>query len=67
MVNILIHHMDMENIHNLDRFLPLLKNGHIHLYGKAEAKEGRKMGHINLLGDIEESLETINRSGIWRE
>ena len=27
--------------------LAALENTHIHLYGKSEAREGRKMGHIN--------------------
>ena len=26
-------------------------HGHLHLYGKAEARTGRKMGHINVLGE----------------
>jgi 5-(carboxyamino)imidazole ribonucleotide synthase len=34
-----------------------LPNAHLHLYGKAEAKAGRKMGHLLLLGgDIDASL-----------
>jgi 5-(carboxyamino)imidazole ribonucleotide synthase len=29
----------------------------LHLYGKAEARPGRKMGHMNVLGkDIEDAL-----------
>ena len=67
MVNILGDHMDIEEISNLKPYLPLLKNGKIHLYGKAEAKIARKMGHINMLGPIEESLEMINKCGIWRK
>ena len=27
------------------------KDAHLHLYGKAEARVGRKMGHINVLAD----------------
>ena len=65
MVNILGDHMDKEILHNLSNYLPLLKNGKIHLYGKAEAKNARKMGHLNLLGDVKTSLEMINNSGIW--
>jgi len=39
----------------------------VHLYGKAEAKKGRKMGHVNLLtDDVERALAWIEQSGIWR-
>jgi len=35
---------------------------HLHLYGKKEARPGRKMGHINCLaGDIEQALATTAR------
>lgn len=38
----------------------------IHLYGKAEAKEKRKMGHVTIMtDDIENTLEEIEASGIW--
>lgn len=38
----------------------------IHLYGKAEAKHKRKMGHINLLTeDIDKALKWIEESPIW--
>lgn len=37
-----------------------------HLYGKKEAKIGRKMGHINILtSDVDLALEWVQRSGIW--
>ena len=65
MVNILGDHMDNENLHNLEPYLPLLRSGKLHLYGKAKAVKGRKMGHINMLGDIGKSLELIEKSGIW--
>ncbi|MCL2049788.1 MAG: 5-(carboxyamino)imidazole ribonucleotide synthase [Defluviitaleaceae bacterium] len=48
MVNILGEHI--KDMSSLERYLPLLSNGKIHLYGKAKAVDGRKMGHINLLG-----------------
>jgi phosphoribosylaminoimidazole carboxylase (NCAIR synthetase) len=57
--------MDKEHLDNLTPYLPLLERGKLHLYGKTEAKTGRKMGHINLLGDIEESLRLVEASGIW--
>ncbi|HAJ91281.1 MAG TPA: 5-(carboxyamino)imidazole ribonucleotide synthase [Gammaproteobacteria bacterium] len=35
---------------------------HLHLYGKREARPGRKMGHINCLaGDVDSALETTAR------
>ena len=38
----------------------------IHLYGKAEAKEKRKMGHVTIMtDDIEKTLEEIDSTGIW--
>jgi len=61
MVNILGQHMK-----DLNQYLPLLKNSKLHLYGKADAVVNRKMGHVNMLGDIETSLETIKKSEIWR-
>ena len=47
-------------------YIEFLPEGKLHLYGKAEAKTGRKMGHICLLGDIEASLMKIEKSGIWK-
>lgn len=38
----------------------------VHLYGKHEAKEKRKMGHVNVLtSDIDGALAWIRRTGIW--
>lgn len=35
----------------------------LHLYGKAEARKGRKMGHLTALGDtVEEAVETVRRA-----
>ena len=65
MVNILGDHMDKEQMHNLAPYIPLLPKGKLHLYGKAEAKDKRKMGHINILGDIDLSLKAIEAAGIW--
>ncbi|CAM3013257.1 5-(carboxyamino)imidazole ribonucleotide synthase [Paenibacillus sediminis] len=40
----------------------------LHLYGKKEAKEKRKMGHINLLcRDVEDGLDWIHETNIWRK
>ncbi|TFE26932.1 5-(carboxyamino)imidazole ribonucleotide synthase [Cohnella luojiensis] len=39
----------------------------VHLYGKAEAKHKRKMGHLNVLApNVEAALEWISQSNIWR-
>jgi 5-(carboxyamino)imidazole ribonucleotide synthase len=39
----------------------------VHLYGKAEAKPKRKMGHINVLApNVEAALEWVTKSNIWR-
>ncbi|WP_059174272.1 5-(carboxyamino)imidazole ribonucleotide synthase [Bacillus sp. FJAT-27445] len=43
-----------------------LKDWNIHLYGKSEAKTGRKMGHATLLRKTsEKALFEIEKSGIW--
>ena len=42
----------MENLigHDVDRLPDLLRQGaRVHLYGKSEVREGRKMGHVNRL------------------
>jgi len=40
----------------------------IHLYGKDEAKEKRKMGHVTILtADVNKTLNEIKHSGIWSE
>ncbi|WP_202622717.1 5-(carboxyamino)imidazole ribonucleotide synthase [Candidatus Enterococcus huntleyi] len=37
-----------------------------HYYGKAEAKSGRKMGHITILTEnIEETLKEVKQTNIW--
>ncbi|WP_428910655.1 5-(carboxyamino)imidazole ribonucleotide synthase [Niallia sp. Krafla_26] len=62
MVNVLGEHMKkiIENV-------PVKKDWKIHLYGKKEAKEKRKMGHVTLLrSTVEEALKEIEESGIWQ-
>ncbi len=40
----------------------------IHLYGKAEAKVNRKMGHVTIMtNNVEETLVEVEKSGIWSE
>lgn len=63
MVNILGEHLNqvLENV-------PKLANCQLHLYGKEEAKQGRKMGHLTVLGKrIEEALELIEVLQIWSQ
>ena len=54
MVNILGEHV--EPILNK---LPTLTEGFLHLYGKAEVKEKRKMGHITFIAPTEEELDEL--------
>ncbi len=62
MVNILGEHLQPV----LDN-LSLLSDAHLHLYGKSEAREGRKMGHLTILGDsVQEAVDKAERLGIWK-
>ncbi|MFV8828689.1 5-(carboxyamino)imidazole ribonucleotide synthase [Alkalihalobacterium sp. APHAB7] len=61
MVNILGEHLPRV-LQKIDQFQDMK----LHLYGKAEAKKGRKMGHINVLANsTEEALDKINALEIW--
>lgn len=41
---------------------------HVHLYGKGEAKENRKMGHVTQLGpDVNQLLSNFEDSNIWED
>jgi 5-(carboxyamino)imidazole ribonucleotide synthase len=61
MVNILGEHQA-----RLLEKIPSLSNWKIHLYGKKEAKTGRKMGHVTLLRDtVEEAILAADDSQIW--
>ncbi|SES96300.1 5-(carboxyamino)imidazole ribonucleotide synthase [Anaerobranca gottschalkii] len=53
MVNIL-----GEDLEKLLLSLEKLGDGHLHLYGKGEARQGRKMGHLTFLGDTTEEALT---------
>ena len=40
----------------------------VHLYGKAEAKVNRKMGHVTIMtDDLNTTLQEIENSGVWSE
>lgn len=61
MVNILGQHLA-----DVIRMLPSLDPSFkLHLYGKKEAKPGRKMGHLNVVADHREALEKIKALKIW--
>lgn len=61
MVNILGEHLAP-----LLSEIPTREDWKIHLYGKAEAKLKRKMGHVNILrNNVEEALSEIETSSIW--
>ncbi|PTQ55820.1 MAG: Phosphoribosylaminoimidazole carboxylase ATPase subunit [Candidatus Carbobacillus altaicus] len=61
MVNILGEHLP-----SLLKVLPTLDaRVKVHLYGKKEARAGRKMGHLNILAEsVEEALEVARTIGI---
>jgi len=61
MVNLLGQHVE-----RLDCWLESLPTwAKLHLYGKAEVKRNRKMGHITLLNTVEQSLDWAGQSAIW--
>ena len=61
MVNILGEHQE-----SVIAKIPEAKNWKVHLYGKKEAKEKRKMGHVTLLRhSVDEALKEIQESQIW--
>jgi 5-(carboxyamino)imidazole ribonucleotide synthase len=64
MVNILGEHLQPI----LDRVDELPRSAKLHLYGKAESKEKRKMGHLNVLAPtVDEALHLIEQLGVWRK
>lgn len=70
MVNVLGEHMEevVDRFSGSDREAEELGiAAKLHLYGKAEAKTGRKMGHINLLcHDVQHAMMWIEKTNIWR-
>lgn len=62
MVNILGEHLQPV----LDRVDALPRSAKLHLYGKADSKEKRKMGHLNVLApSVDEALQLIDKLEIW--
>ncbi|MCZ2260173.1 5-(carboxyamino)imidazole ribonucleotide synthase [Sporosarcina sp. G11-34] len=63
MVNVLGEH-----VAPLKKIVTNYPDWSIHLYGKAEAKIKRKMGHVTIMtDDIEKVLVEIESTGIWSE
>ena len=63
MVNVLGEH-----VAPLTSKIAQFPNWSIHLYGKDEAKQKRKMGHVTILTeDLKATLSEIDTSGIWPE
>ncbi|WP_177239821.1 5-(carboxyamino)imidazole ribonucleotide synthase [Thermoactinomyces sp. DSM 45891] len=62
MVNLLGEHQESF----LDYFAKLPSCAKVHWYGESVAKEGRKMGHINFIGEsLQDLLELVNEIPIW--
>ncbi|GEK33730.1 5-(carboxyamino)imidazole ribonucleotide synthase [Kurthia sibirica] len=63
MVNILGQH-----VVSVTNSISKYPNWSIHLYGKSEAKQNRKMGHVTIMTDcLEDTLTEIKQSGIWTD
>ncbi|HLR11546.1 MAG TPA: 5-(carboxyamino)imidazole ribonucleotide synthase [Sporosarcina sp.] len=61
MVNVLGEHVEP-----LRKAIPNYPDWSIHLYGKAEAKEKRKMGHVTIMTNhLDETLAEIDNSHVW--
>ncbi len=61
MVNVLGEHVEP-----LQKEIGSYPDWSIHLYGKAEAKEKRKMGHVTIMtDDLKKTLEEIEASTVW--
>ena len=69
MVNILGQHLDSVIWRVGERDELAMELGIIsklHLYGKTESKDNRKMGHINLLcKDVQDGLDWVEQTNIW--
>lgn len=55
-----------EHVAPLLEVIPQYPDWSIHLYGKAEAKEKRKMGHVTIMTEnLETTLTEIDNSNVW--
>ncbi|MFC7677483.1 5-(carboxyamino)imidazole ribonucleotide synthase [Paenibacillus sp. GCM10028914] len=70
MVNVLGQHLDEVIGRSIVQDQAAISLGivpKLHLYGKSDSKHNRKMGHINLLcGNVEDALEWVKQTNIWR-
>jgi phosphoribosylaminoimidazole carboxylase len=62
MVNILGTSSSMETIYNMADAALTVTGAAVHLYGKAESREARKMGHITVTGDTDAEMKERLRS-----
>ncbi|MBB6450841.1 5-(carboxyamino)imidazole ribonucleotide synthase [Geomicrobium halophilum] len=54
-----------EHVEDAIEKIPSYKNAFLHLYGKAEARISRKMGHVNITGKtLEETLANVRQLAI---
>ncbi|MCL6488479.1 MAG: 5-(carboxyamino)imidazole ribonucleotide synthase [Alicyclobacillus mali] len=64
MVNVLGQHVE-PLLARMRDFPPQVK---VHLYGKAEAKRDRKMGHVNIVVDeVSRALRWVETCGVWTD
>ncbi|MFI3634621.1 5-(carboxyamino)imidazole ribonucleotide synthase [Streptococcus parauberis] len=56
MLNVLGQHMDAAQ-----QFVANNPSAHLHLYGKLEAKENRKMGHVTVFADVPDEVEEFGK------
>ncbi|QYR21178.1 5-(carboxyamino)imidazole ribonucleotide synthase [Paenibacillus sp. sptzw28] len=70
MVNVLGEHVEplLERMAEADQAAQRLEVApKVHMYGKHEAKDKRKMGHVNVLAaDVDTALDWISETNIWR-
>jgi 5-(carboxyamino)imidazole ribonucleotide synthase len=70
MVNVLGEHVNplLERMAEADEAAQRLDVApKVHMYGKHEAKDKRKMGHVNVLAaDVDTALAWISETNIWR-
>ncbi|WP_102347886.1 5-(carboxyamino)imidazole ribonucleotide synthase [Bacillus sp. Marseille-P3661] len=57
-----------EHVEPIFNHIEQFANCKLHLYGKAEVKMKRKMGHLNIVADtVNEAIEKFNELKIWNE
>lgn len=47
-----------EDLEQILHILPTIRNGYVHLYGKSQAKNKRKMGHVTFIANDRDELYT---------